>query len=208
MGWWLKGLSCIRSTSWNFQQYHGKSTYPLPADGSAFRQLDWYFNLLMRLFSKYSCGPLHGKKDRNSITNKGHIFPFSSFCHLTLQPQELSSCRGLPARPKIAEVGERLWSSTQTGWRAQPRCRFSEGKVLQLRQHLRNLPRSLIVCKSQEYSSWIILLLELRPAGSLFTAGAVNTRMRMATHQPWTGDTLFPHSLPLLSMSEIVCQLL
>lgn len=122
------------------------------------------------------------KKDRNSVTNKGHIFPFSSFYHPVLQPPGAVELPRAPSAAKIVEVGERLWSSTQTGQRAQPGRRFSEGKVLQLLRRLRNLPHPLIVCKSQEYSSWIVLLPEPWPAGG--PPGAVSARLRMATRRP------------------------
>lgn len=67
------------------------------------------------------------KEDRNSLTNKAHIFLFSSFYHPLLQPQELPRA---PGAIKIAEVGESWCSSTQTGcWLPLPPA-FTEGKVV------------------------------------------------------------------------------
>lgn len=166
MVWWLKGMSCICTTSWNFQQYHGQSTCPPPVDGSVFMQLDWYFNLLTSLCSKYLCGSLYGKTWQKYCYKQGSYLPVLIF----LSPSTAAvGAVELPRAPsmtkiEIVEVGERLWSSLQTGWLAQPRSQFSGGKVLQLLWHLRNLPRPLSFKKSRvEYLD-------------RFTAGAAASR--------------------------------
>lgn len=119
-------MSCTCHTPWNFQQHHRQSTHP--ACGSAFTWPVWYFNPGAHLFSKYLHVPSSGKKkeDRNSLTNKAHIFLFSSFYHPPLQLQELPRA---PSTMEIAEVGESWCCGTQTGCWLPLQPAFTEGKV-------------------------------------------------------------------------------
>lgn len=66
------------------------------------------------------------KEDRNSLTNKAHIFLFSSFYHPPLQLQELPRA---PSTMEIAEVGESWFCGTQTGCWLPLQPAFTEGKV-------------------------------------------------------------------------------